>query len=190
MPEKVNRRDAIIETAANLFVEQGYVGTSVRQISEAVGCTEAALYYHFKEGKRELMQAVLECNMPDLMNVLEECRDSASLYDLFKCCGTAMLRSGHERMERMRWLIAEFPKMTEDERSLFYNKQRKFHDRLVMMIAPFVGETAEASHMAWLFMAAAFGYGQLFINMNIQSIADMSGEDMVEQIARLLAAGH
>ena len=68
MPERINRRDNIVDAAAHLFVQNGYDATSVRQIADVVGVTEAALYYHFKDGKRELMQAVLECNMPDLMS--------------------------------------------------------------------------------------------------------------------------
>ncbi len=47
--KRQNRRDLIIETAAELFQEQGYDATSVRQIAAAVGCSEAALYYLFKE---------------------------------------------------------------------------------------------------------------------------------------------
>jgi len=64
--QKTNRRDLIVETAARLFIEQGYTATSVRRIAEAVGCTEAALYYHFKDGKRQLLQAVVESEISQL----------------------------------------------------------------------------------------------------------------------------
>ena len=82
MCERVNRRDRIIEEAARLFIEQGYAATSVRQIAEACGCTEAALYYHFKEGKRELLQAAVEHIMPDLLQAVEECSKARSLHEL------------------------------------------------------------------------------------------------------------
>jgi TetR/AcrR family transcriptional regulator, cholesterol catabolism regulator len=49
--DRINRRDQIIDTAAQLFQEQGYTATSVRQIADAVGVTEAALYYHFLNAK-------------------------------------------------------------------------------------------------------------------------------------------
>ncbi|WP_235489043.1 helix-turn-helix domain-containing protein, partial [Frankia sp. AvcI1] len=40
-------RSRILAAAVSLFGEQGYAGTSVRDISERLGVTKAALYYHF-----------------------------------------------------------------------------------------------------------------------------------------------
>src|SRR5271168_2021293 len=36
------------EVALELFAEQGYEKTSLREIAERLGVTKAALYYHFK----------------------------------------------------------------------------------------------------------------------------------------------
>jgi AcrR family transcriptional regulator len=44
-------RDRILDAAIFLFSEQGYEGTSVKQIAQAVNLTESAIYRHFK-GKR------------------------------------------------------------------------------------------------------------------------------------------
>ncbi len=43
----VNTRDRILDVALDLFIEQGFDGTSLRQIAESLGVTKAALYYHF-----------------------------------------------------------------------------------------------------------------------------------------------
>ena len=56
-------RDRILQTAIDLFIEQGYETTSLREIAERVGVTKAALYYHFaskEELFRTLMQPMLE----------------------------------------------------------------------------------------------------------------------------------
>ena len=71
MSKRINRRELIINEAAKLFMTQGYTATGVRQIAEAAGCTEAALYYHFRDGKRALFQTVLEENFPDLIGLLD-----------------------------------------------------------------------------------------------------------------------
>lgn len=40
-------RRRIVDAAVDLFTSQGYAGTSMRDITERVGITKAALYYHF-----------------------------------------------------------------------------------------------------------------------------------------------
>jgi AcrR family transcriptional regulator len=50
-------RERILDAALDLFVAQGYDGTSLRQIAEQLGVTKAALYYHF-ESKEEILRAL------------------------------------------------------------------------------------------------------------------------------------
>jgi AcrR family transcriptional regulator len=44
----VSTHDRILDIALELFTEQGYDKTSLRDIAERLGTTKAALYYHFK----------------------------------------------------------------------------------------------------------------------------------------------
>lgn len=53
------RRDVIIASAIRLFAENGFRGTTTRQLAAAVGVTEPVLYQHFRT-KRELYDAILE----------------------------------------------------------------------------------------------------------------------------------
>jgi AcrR family transcriptional regulator len=50
-------RTRIIDAARELFGNQGFDSTTVRQIAEKAGLTDAALYYHFKS-KREILAAL------------------------------------------------------------------------------------------------------------------------------------
>lgn len=59
MPADSGGRDAILDTSAKLFSQQGYTGVSIRDIAQACGMTNAALYYHFKN-KEDLFLAMLE----------------------------------------------------------------------------------------------------------------------------------
>ncbi len=45
--EARNTRQAILDQALRLFADQGFFGTSMRQIARAVGVRESALYHHF-----------------------------------------------------------------------------------------------------------------------------------------------
>jgi AcrR family transcriptional regulator len=51
-------RQRILETASALFVEHGYAGTSIRDISERLGMTKGSLYYHFAS-KEDLQFALI-----------------------------------------------------------------------------------------------------------------------------------
>jgi len=50
-------RERILDVALDLFIEQGFDGTSLRQIAEQLGVTKAALYYHF-ESKDDILLAL------------------------------------------------------------------------------------------------------------------------------------
>ena len=52
-------RKQILDASLRLFSEKGFARTSVRDIAQAAGITDAAIYYHF-ESKRELLEALIE----------------------------------------------------------------------------------------------------------------------------------
>ena len=53
----------------------GLSGVTTRQISKEVGCSEGALYVHFK-GRLELLLAMLEESLPSMLKPLETLRES------------------------------------------------------------------------------------------------------------------
>jgi AcrR family transcriptional regulator len=62
-PRKVRRgpltRKQILDASLKLFSEKGFARTSVRDIAQAAGITDAAIYYHF-DSKRDLFEALIE----------------------------------------------------------------------------------------------------------------------------------
>ncbi len=60
-------RQRIQDVALELFAEQGYEKTSLREIAERLDVTKAALYYHFKT-KEEIIVSLFE----DLTKPIEE----------------------------------------------------------------------------------------------------------------------
>jgi AcrR family transcriptional regulator len=51
-------RARILRAAQELFVERGYVGTTIRDIAERLGMTKASLYYHFP-AKQDVLDALI-----------------------------------------------------------------------------------------------------------------------------------
>jgi AcrR family transcriptional regulator len=70
MAETRDLRTEILSTAKNLFIQRGYHGLAMREISEALGVTKPALYYHFKD-KEELFLAMLESYLDEMEAALD-----------------------------------------------------------------------------------------------------------------------
>ncbi|MEU2659172.1 helix-turn-helix domain-containing protein [Streptomyces sp. NPDC007325] len=62
-----NTRQRIQDVALELFAEQGYEKTSLREIAERLDVTKAALYYHFKT-KEDILVGIFE----DLTRPMDE----------------------------------------------------------------------------------------------------------------------
>ncbi len=185
--QRTNRRNLIVQTATDLFIKGGYAATSVRQIADAVGCTEAALYYHFKEGKRALLQAVVENETPDFMNVLESCRQANSLSELIHTYIRSMCMHCTKRERHIQWLISELPNFSADERSIFAGKHLMFHAELVKLIVPFVKNQDEANELGWMLICASFGYRQIFVTLGLDDLTDFSIHKFADSAAHYLA---
>ena len=74
-PDSRDTRERILDVALDLFIEQGYDKTTLRQIAEPLGFTQAAIYYHFA-AKEDILVALHmrlhELARPVLEQLVEE----------------------------------------------------------------------------------------------------------------------
>ena len=187
MAERINRREQIIDTAGRLFVEQGYTSTSVRQITDEVGCTEAALYYHFKDGKRELLQEVIGCHTPHLEEVIKACQRADSLPEMVRNYEKAFQKHGEETLNKARWLLADFHRLSPEERQIVQGKWLHLQEELACVIARFVDDPERVTQLAWLMVLTTFGYGMLFFNFDLRSEVDYPASNLSDLLVGLLA---
>ena len=71
MTTSLDRRDVILERAADLFAKQGVSATTVREIAEAVGILSGSLYHHFAS-KDEIVDAIVSSFLDDLVARYDE----------------------------------------------------------------------------------------------------------------------
>lgn len=86
MPPRNETRERILDIALDLFIEQGYDKTSLREIAERLGFTKAAIYYHFAS-KEEILFALhlrLHEFTKALVAGLAEAHDLPALAELFR----------------------------------------------------------------------------------------------------------
>lgn len=69
------RKEQIIRESARLFREKGFIATSIRDISESLQMTSAALYYHFKN-KEEILLAIMIISLEGLIESVKTAVDA------------------------------------------------------------------------------------------------------------------
>src|SRR3954471_11314418 len=107
-----DRRTQLLSTALDVFSQQGFSGTTTKEIAAAAGVTEAIIFRHFPS-KQALYQAVLESESacPGLqgwMSAVQECMDKNDDAGLFRAIARAINESYGEgsRLERVMLFAA------------------------------------------------------------------------------------
>jgi AcrR family transcriptional regulator len=106
MPLDSGGRDAILDTSAKLFSQHGYKAVSIRDIAQACGMTNAALYYHFKN-KEDLFLAMLQRDHEQTLAALHQAAN-----------GPGDLR------EDLKRLVAQYAAITCQRRQSFQTLRR------------------------------------------------------------------
>ena len=71
---RTDTRSRVQKVALELFAEQGYEKTSLREIAERLGVTKAALYYHFKS-KEDIVHSFTDDYFAEIDGLLEWAKD-------------------------------------------------------------------------------------------------------------------
>jgi len=64
-------RTRVLDAAESLFMERGYASVTMRDIADALGVKQAALYYHAPKGKEQLYREVVTRHMGHQLAGLE-----------------------------------------------------------------------------------------------------------------------
>ena len=65
------RRKEILDAAAELFAQNGFAGTTVRDIADSVGILSGSLYHHFN-AKEDMVEEIFNAYFDELTTRLEE----------------------------------------------------------------------------------------------------------------------
>jgi AcrR family transcriptional regulator len=86
----------ILDVALELFTEQGYEGTSLREVAERLNLTTPALYYHFAS-KDHLLIALVRPALERTDELIDKSRSAANSTDARRAllsCSSAGTCSG------------------------------------------------------------------------------------------------
>jgi AcrR family transcriptional regulator len=134
IPE-IGLREQILDAARILFIQQGYHGLAMRQISESVGVSKAALYYHFKD-KEELFLAVLNLYLNEIEGIIDEIQSKPiASSEKIRMFVEYILGQPAEKRAVMRLGSQEMSQLSANSRKVFgITYHEKFIGKLIAII--------------------------------------------------------
>ncbi|MHB0897166.1 MAG: TetR/AcrR family transcriptional regulator [Spirochaetales bacterium] len=113
--------DKIIDAAILLFSERGYEGTSMKQIAQAVGLTESAIYRHFK-GKEDLLSEIIALTERAVTQPIAETGESTGGTSVFRRLFEAPVEAFGADPRALRMCRIFFTECPRNERMRAYLK--------------------------------------------------------------------
>ncbi|HLT11412.1 MAG TPA: helix-turn-helix domain-containing protein [Micromonosporaceae bacterium] len=98
---ELGTRERIQRVALELFTENGYEATSLREIAERLGVTKAALYYHFKT-KDEIIESLVNDRAAEISRLVDwaeaQPRSTETRREFLRRYAELLHERGHHRM--------------------------------------------------------------------------------------------
>jgi TetR/AcrR family transcriptional regulator len=134
-PASGERRTQILREAARCFGTRGFRGTTTRDIANAVGITEAALYRHFS-GKEAIYAAILDARMaaPEVMEAVEPAARAKDDDKVFSTLAMAVLNSVEADPSFLRLLLYSALENHEMARPFYETRVRRLREFLTKYI--------------------------------------------------------
>jgi len=171
-------RTRIQAIALELFTEQGYDATSLREIAERLGVTKAALYYHFKS-KEEIVESMMADHLVRLDEVLKEYESQPSMTRL------EFLRRYNDNLSvSQHFKLMKFFQQNQPAVKNMPNATR-WRETLGRMLTMLVGEDASATERMRVGLAI-FGLHVSWTLLPDDSFSDAERQEAALAVARQL----
>ena len=188
MTETDSLDDLIIQKAGELFRGQGYAATSIKQIAKASGCTTAALYYYFEDGKKHILREVIRRSAPE-PEFSMYLPQADSLEEFLVKLGTKLAQGFPKVADRMNWVMLEFATLPDDEKRIVQNRVLGNQRALKDQINQYVTNEETAERLAGLVYCSFLGYQQMFTKLELAGMVDLSTAEFGGVLAQVIDRG-
>jgi AcrR family transcriptional regulator len=181
-------QDLIIENAGELFREQGYAATTIKQVAKASGCTTAALYYYFEYGKKHILREVIHRSAKEA-EFLVHLPQADSLEEFLADLGTNLAERFPRVADRINWIMLQFATLPDEEKQIVQNQVIGIQVALKERISQYVPDKETAERLAWLVYTSFLGYQQMFTKLEIAGRVDLSIDEYGGFMAQVIHRG-
>ena len=142
--EATERELQILATAARLFADSGYAGTSMRDIAEACGISKSLLYHHFAD-KDEIFARIALGSTRELYHfVRARLPEDATASERIR----AFMVATGEFFQRYRWAwIASTTAFWNDPRQQRQKERMMWRDRYEGLVRGLIQEAVDAGEL-------------------------------------------
>jgi len=144
MTESYSLQVLIIEQAGELFREQGYAATTIKQIAKAAGCTTAALYYYFEDGKQHILREVIRQSARKAEDSMP-LPQAGSLEEFLVRLGAHLAQRWPGVADRFNWIMLQFATLPDEEKRIVQNQLLGIQRALKEQIGQYVADTDSPS---------------------------------------------
>jgi AcrR family transcriptional regulator len=171
------RRDEVTRTAARLFAERGFHGTSMGDLADALGMQKGSLYSH-TGSKQQLLFETMEEGAQAFHAALDEVPEDAPAVERIRLALRGHLRVVAEQLDVATVFTREWRYLDEEYRAEIVAERRRYEERFRALFREGV-ETGElrsdldASTAALLVLSAAnWAYTWLAPGRDTDELAD------------------
>jgi AcrR family transcriptional regulator len=162
MRETSELKETILNVASDLFARNGYAATSIKQIAKAAGCTTAALYYYFEDGKAHILKEVVRSYSSDALSAVDGVDEFDDLPTYLEHLAQCIEQAMPKMRKRLNWLVLELHNLPAEERDQFTGQFVGLHRTIRARLEQYLKDHERANVLAWIIVCAFLGYGQLF----------------------------
>ncbi len=149
-----DRKQEIVDKAADLFATHSFLGTSINDIAAACGFSKSLLYHYFKS-KEELLAAVMHSHVDVLEGLLDKAEAKGnSPHEILRHLLEMFMAEYAGAAAKQRVLLYELENLPAKERKIIVRKQRKIVDfaqtQIVALRPQLKKKPAEARAMTML----------------------------------------
>jgi AcrR family transcriptional regulator len=124
------RRDAIVDTSAQVFARRGYHATGIAELCEVNGFGKGAFYYYIGS-KEELLAAIHDRVMDEVMVGADRvARAGGSPSAQLAMLGEELLDVIHRYPDHVWVFLHEFPALTAERADQFRERRREYERRI------------------------------------------------------------
>jgi TetR/AcrR family transcriptional regulator, cholesterol catabolism regulator len=171
------RREEVTRTAARLFADRGYHGTSLADVAEALGMQKASLYHHI-DSKEDLLWEVAWGGAEAFHAALDAVPEGAPAPEKIRLALRAHLGVVGEQLDAATVFTREWRALDGDRREQFIGERRRYEERIRDLFREGVegGELRtdlDVATAALLFLSAAnWAYTWLRRSADTDALAD------------------